>query len=70
MNTKRFVTEIEANDTALEAYRLSEYLKKHPDTKTVQDAIYCMKEMKQMNSLFLEALLLSLLGSLRPVEMH
>lgn len=68
--TQRFVTEIEATDTALEAYRLSEYLKKHPDTKSVQDAIYCMKHMKQFNTLFMEALLLSLLGSLRPVDMH
>jgi hypothetical protein len=68
--TQRFITEVEASETALEAYRLSEYLKKHPDTKTVQDAIYCIKEMKQMNTLFLEALLLSLLGSLRPVAMH
>jgi hypothetical protein len=67
--TQRTVTEKEANDLAYEAYRLSQYLKKHPDTKTIKDTVTAMQAMGYMNSVFLEALLLSLVGSLRPVNM-
>lgn len=68
--TKRTVTEVEANEIAYEAYRLSEYLKKNPTAQTAQDVVMAMQAMGQMNTLFIEALILSLLGSLKPVHVH
>jgi hypothetical protein len=68
--TTRHVSQEEANSIAYEAYRLSEMLKEHKSAKSVKDAVFAMQKMGLVNDLFLESLILSLLGLLEPVTEH